>query len=222
MPMDCAPSSADTLRPEPFRIGDDLALLTEVRRPGVHAVHVRRALPPDLLSCAATLAVAAAGGVEVRLRADRTDPTPLFEGLPDLPGRRTLEADVATLMGRFLALTRAEVVRAELSIVAHDKCRKYHADYVGLRLLCTYAGPGTEWVEEEAVDRAALDHAEVCVDTCNARIVRSARVHHCLPGDVVVLKGHQWPGNDGFGVVHRSPPIEARGARRLVLTLTSP
>jgi hypothetical protein len=129
---------------------------------------------------------------------------------------------VATLVGRFFALSRAETVRAELAVVAHDKCRKFHADYVGLRLLCTYAGPGTEWVEEAAVDRAALDHAEVCVDTCNARVVRGALVHRCAPFDVLVLKGHHWPGNDGFGAVHRSPPVEAAGARRLVLTLTTP
>jgi len=33
------------------------------------------------------------------------------------------------------------------------------------------------------------------------------------------LQGETWPGNVGNGTVHRSPPIERFGARRLRLTI---
>ncbi|WP_332310868.1 DUF1826 domain-containing protein [Alteromonas pelagimontana] len=37
-------------------------------------------------------------------------------------------------------------------------------------------------------------------------------------GDVALLKGELWEGNENAGLVHRSPPIAA-GEKRLLLTL---
>tara|TARA_R110000782_G_scaffold50302_3_gene109162 strand:- start:127 stop:561 length:435 start_codon:yes stop_codon:yes gene_type:complete len=37
-------------------------------------------------------------------------------------------------------------------------------------------------------------------------------------GQVALLKGERWQGNEGRGLVHRSPPLVA-GERRLLLTL---
>jgi hypothetical protein len=37
-------------------------------------------------------------------------------------------------------------------------------------------------------------------------------------GDVALLKGEKWHGNEGFGLIHRSPQLAA-GERRLILTL---
>jgi glutathione S-transferase len=44
----------------------------------------------------------------------------------------------------------AEVARVKACFGATttNACRKFHADYVGLRILCTYAGPGTDGVDE--------------------------------------------------------------------------
>jgi len=38
-----------------------------------------------------------------------------------------------------------------------------------------------------------------------------------LPGDVALLKGELWEGNEGAGMVHRSPSMNP-GDRRLLLS----
>ena len=37
-------------------------------------------------------------------------------------------------------------------------------------------------------------------------------------GEVALLKGEKWQGNEGAGLIHRSPAL-APGERRLILTL---
>jgi hypothetical protein len=37
-------------------------------------------------------------------------------------------------------------------------------------------------------------------------------------GDVALLKGEKWQGNQGAGLIHRSPALKT-GERRLILTL---
>lgn len=134
------------------------------------------------------------------------------------PGASLLAADIGRLVDRLRAVTGRPILQASLATVDTDKCRKFHVDYKSVRLVCTYAGPGTEWVDDAGVDRSALGHPAPCIDSANARIVlRAGSVHRALPGDVVLLKGEL--GNEGRGVVHRSPPVEATHQRRLVLTL---
>ena len=133
---------------------------------------------------------------------------------------RVWREDIAELTRLFLAITKATALKASLVTVVSDKCRKFHVDYKPLRLVCTYVGPGTEWAEDAAVNRAAMGHEESCFDTANARIVQQPdRIERARAGDVVVLKGERFPGNQGRGGVHRSPPIEHIMARRIVFTL---
>lgn len=75
-------------------------------------------------------------------------------------------------------------------------CPRFHVDHVPARLICTYAGPGSEWL-------TAPD---------------AVQVEQLSTGYVAVLKGERWLGNEGHGLVHRSPAVPA-GQRRLMLTL---
>lgn len=144
--------------------------------------------------------------------------TRLCEDLVRSPGTTLLAADIARLVDRLRAVTGRPLLQASLATVDTDKCRKFHVDYRSIRLVCTYAGPGTEWVDDAGVDRSMLGQPSPCIDRANAKIVtRPGAVHRALPGDVILLKGEL--GNEGRGVVHRSPPIEATRDRRLVLTL---
>ena len=47
----------------------------------------------------------------------------------------------------FATLAASPVVQMRLEHVTDDACCRFHVDAVGPRLLCTYAGPGTEWME---------------------------------------------------------------------------
>lgn len=136
----------------------------------------------------------------------------------DLPetiacGRTRLVADIARLGALFAEIAGAATVRLRLEAIDGPACKLFHADRVGLRLLCTYAGPGTEWVPDEAVDRSALG------DNTRA-LIRPAAIRHLPRFAVGLFKGDAYPGTDGRGIVHRSPPV--RAVPRLLLCLDEP
>ncbi len=149
--------------------------------------------------------------------------TSLVDPLRDALGieeARALTDDVRLLAATLFAATRASHVDACLSVSTDDGCRKFHVDRRHARLLCTYVGPGTEWVANAAVRRDALCSDTDDVARANDIVVRDWRkVRSVARGWVAVLKGELWPGNDGNGLVHRSPPISSLGLTRLVLAL---
>lgn len=90
-------------------------------------------------------------------------------------------------------------------------CPRFHVDHVPVRLLTTYAGVGSQWLKEGAMDRRRLAQPE-------AEPVDPQVIQQFCCGDVGLLKGEKWHGNEGLGLIHRSPE-PAPGERRLILTL---
>lgn len=129
--------------------------------------------------------------------------------------RRALADDLGRLVRRFAALADTQLVRVKLEIERQDRCRYFHSDRVDLRLLCTYLGPGTEWVPDAFVDRSARGSGD------NAAIVPDARrVERLAPFWVGLLKGDLHPDCPDRGCIHRSPPIaHRRQAARILLTI---
>jgi len=125
-------------------------------------------------------------------------PDELADALRHLPS--ALAADVVDLVRRFADLTGRPAVRLRLEAVDGDACHRFHADYTDLRLVTTYAGPGTEIRETPAPD---------------------APVRRLEAGDIALFKGKLCPGNPPL-LLHRSPPIEGTGMRRVVLVLDTP
>ena len=109
----------------------------------------------------------------------------------DLEAPTPFATDVARLVELFATLTDAQGVGIRLEATARQTCPKWHTDRVGLRLMTTYTGPGTEWLDGDATHRAST-------------------------GDVLIAKGELWPSAPG-ACVHRSP--DPQGATRLLLTL---
>ncbi len=142
-----------------------------------------------------------------RVLRGRPDASALVGPLPPGRWRDVLQRDIESLAAAYASWVDLPSACAQLVTIDTDKCRRYHSDFVGLRLLCTYSGRGTEWVEEHAVERIS---AGVVVLDRNA--LRSLGRF-----DVGVLKGNRWPGNDDRGCIHRSPPIARYGERRLLL-----
>ena len=202
-----------------------VALLDRVLRRGTNVCVLRRQLPATIRAWLEALDLSGEYEASARLCADGAGEGAqrLLRGLGSAAGATLLADDIETLARRFARITGAPEVVASLAIVHTDKCRKFHADYKPLRLLCTYLGPGTEWVDNADVDRTHLAQVVDTVELANARIVpRSSRIQRAQAGDVVILKGELHPGNHGRGAVHRSPPIQATLDTRLVLTLDTP
>lgn len=148
------------------------------------------------------------------------DVDPLLTEVRDPAARAFLAKDIRAIVTAFGQLLARRHVHARLTLVDDDACRKLHTDNVTIRLICTYAGPATEWVRDADVLRENLCRIDVDVDTANRSILRRPdALQRAQPGDVLLLKGEAYPGNRGRGAVHRSPPIRDRGLRRLVLGL---
>ena len=90
-------------------------------------------------------------------------------------------------------------------------CPRFHVDHVPVRLITTYAGIGSQWLMEGAMDRRQLGKPD-------AEPQDNSLIGQIASGDVALLKGEKWHGNEGFGLIHRSPQLAA-GERRLILTL---
>jgi hypothetical protein len=118
------------------------------------------------------------------------------------------------LIYQFAAICNAEYVRVHLKTVANDACRKFHIDGYNLRLLCSYAGPGTEWTYNENVNRKYLGEGE------NEQIIKDwGHINQLNSFDVAILKGELPHKRTGNGIVHRSPAIEQTREHRLLLRI---
>lgn len=136
--------------------------------------------------------------------------------LPGGQAREFLAADLVALVETYLSLFGRVHAHAHLDLIDRDACRFYHRDNVGVRMICTYVGPGTEWAPRAALVDPDVDDEQAPRNETGL-LVRTSRLRHARLGEVLLLKGKRWPGNQHNGAVHRSPPIEAFGRRRLVL-----
>lgn len=179
-----------------------------------------RPLPSEIATALEKVAAGPLFAVKTTLYADAPDLSEHLEAVSDLRARAFLEADMTAMVRQFAAQLDRRHVQASLAVVTNDACRKYHVDHVTVRLICTYAGPGTEWLRDEDVERKNLARTDVEVDAANRSVLREGgSVRHCRAGDILLLKGERFEGNRGRGAVHRSPPIARQGLRRLVFKI---
>src|ERR1700722_9927387 len=120
-------------------------------------------------------------------------------------GRVRWETELSTLVDLFATLTDSRTVGVRMPATHKSTCPRFHSDQVGLRLLCTWLGEGTEWMTEEDVIR------EPAEQSASGPIRPGGVIRHMQPFAVGILKGDAWPGNQGRGAIHRSPqPGEPR------------
>ena len=122
--------------------------------------------------------------------------------------------DLRRLADLYFSLSDDQDVTLRLVTTDDDECRRFHVDRTNLRLLCTYRGPGTEWLTNDQVDRLAQ-----ATGAPNEEIIRFGIPSQFEPFWVGILKGDAFPGNASHGLVHRSPPIKASGQTRVLFCL---
>jgi hypothetical protein len=127
---------------------------------------------------------------------------------------RHWRVDLRRLADLYFSLSDNRKVTLRLETTAEDGCRRFHVDHTHLRLLCTYRGPGTEWLTDAQVDRVAQANGAP-----NDAIVRSGDLSQFEPSWVGIMKGDAFPGNAGRGLVHRSPTITGTGQVRVLFCL---
>ena len=131
----------------------------------------------------------------------------------------TLSEDIAQLVDMFCCLF--DIKRAGLRLTALDRamCPRFHVDRVPCRLVTTYQGVATEWLPHQAADRSKLGiGSQGKPDERSGLFNSAADIQQLCRGDVALLKGESWEGNQGAGLIHRSPQLPGE-TRRLLLTL---
>lgn len=135
----------------------------------------------------------------------------LASGFSDLEGSEGFIADVSWLVSAFACLLGAKRIGLRLRALDKAMCPRFHVDHVPVRLITTYAGIGSQWLKEGAMERQQLGKPD-------AEPRDDSLIQQIASGDVALLKGEKWYGNEGFGLIHRSPHL-APCERRLILTL---
>ena len=192
-------------------ISEEVKVFQDIHIPTKNIAIYQRSITPlkDELTIAATQAIEC-----------RTSGTPeeIIQALNDyfdleLPHCTALLEDVIGLLRIFEKTTKASSFRLLLATVASNMCRKFHTDINDLRLLCTYIGPGTVWLPDEAVNYKALDARK-----SNEEIVQDQEhIQKVGTGEVVLLKGALYP--EANPILHRSPAIADQGIKRLILRI---
>ncbi|MFT6431132.1 MAG: hypothetical protein ACJAXR_000130 [Halopseudomonas sp.] len=137
---------------------------------------------------------------------------PLALAAAGLEGYAEFIDDVTYLVNAFVCLFNVRLVGLRLRTLDIGMCPRWHVDRVPVRLITSYAGPGSQWLNEHQLPRQYLGGPPIDLQPLNVE------PQSLQAGQVALLKGERWQGNEGRGLVHRSPPLVA-GERRLLLTL---
>lgn len=191
-------------------------VLSEVLLDEVNLAVWQRRLPASIERFAAALTSQPAPLAErLTLEFDPDNGEPDLQGLVaqyrQLEGYADFVADVTWLAKAYGFLLGARRLGVRLRVLDSTMCPRFHVDHVPMRLITTYIGPGSDWLGEGAIRRADLGSAA-------AEPQGDSMIHRLECGHVALAKGEKWAGNEGRGLVHRSPPVPA-GERRLLVTM---
>jgi hypothetical protein len=123
--------------------------------------------------------------------------------------------DIGNLLEEFQKASGADSFRLVLETVTSNMCRRFHSDMNDLRMLCTYAGPGTLWLKEDNIHRDALNQRGEDDDI----VKNKDEIQQVKTGAAVIIKGAMYPKEGTKAAVHKSPPVEETGEKRLMLRI---
>lgn len=194
--------------------GETPLALSDILEDGVNLALWQRQLPLHIAEFGALLVALdepLAEALVIELSDDDTAPNlqGLASGCRDLEGYDGFIADVSWLVGAFACLLGARRIGVRLRLLDKAMCPRFHVDHVPVRLITTYAGVGSQWLREGVMDRRRLSQPDA---------EPTERIEHIHCGEVALLKGTKWHGNEHHGLIHRSPALKAN-ERRLILTL---
>ncbi|MEM5581927.1 DUF1826 domain-containing protein [Roseibium sp. AS2] len=185
-------------------MGRTADILADIHAPGISAAIWTRSPDADfqrwvdglpIRSLPKMKAVIPVGRVEAAVSA-----TCEMAGLPESRERIMLAGDagaLALILGRLLNVSRVQI---RLDVASGVMCPKFHTDAVPARLLCSYRGPGSEYVP-------AGQESDL------------RRVRRLRTGAAAIFRGTRWPGAERTELLHRSPPPDQADSTRLLLVI---
>lgn len=212
-------ASSDSLTFKIASIGDSPITLGHVYQPNVNIAVWRRSIANELHE-AANFVVAHKPSLRASIVVTPSSAKKqVSDLLDDVEGLEIIGDDIARLVDMFCCLFDVERAGLRLTTLNGAMCPRFHVDKVPVRLVTTYNGVATEWLADECVDRSRLGAGNQGMpDDLSGLYGSSNDVQQLNIGDVALLKGELWQGNEGAGIVHRSPTT-SENTHRLLLTL---
>ena len=127
--------------------------------------------------------------------------------------------DISSLVSMFCEFFDESCAWLRIDAIAKPMCPRFHTDFVRCRLVTTYVGPGTQWLPHHLVNRSKLGHGnQGQPDDKSGLYQENVKIEQLEIGHVALLKGESWNGNNGSGLVHRSPHSK-KEYKRLYVTI---
>lgn len=143
----------------------------------------------------------------------------LLSELGSTPTTLSLIEDISFIVGMFCELFDLKRAWVRLDAINKPMCPRFHSDKVKCRLVTTYLGPATQWLPHQLVDRTKLGHGNNGQpDEKSGLFTKKTDIEQLDTGHVALLKGEAWNGNEGAGLIHRSPHSKS-DYRRLYMTI---
>lgn len=189
---------------------ETLADLTRIFVPEIQVCVHSPPGSPDLLGALAGLRASVWSGLRAVVRLD-ADGVPDIAALP-LPPPLThsaLRRELAFLLELYGDLLGCEAIGLRVERLERAMCPGWHVDRTGIRLLCTWCGPGTEWLDDPRIDPRGLP----------GTAAGAPATGQAQPFDILLLKGSAWQGNAAGGAIHRSPQVDQGSGPRILVAL---
>lgn len=220
--MNALAQRIETVSPYSFAIeSDEIADLARIYDPDVNLCLIRRDPDPEIRSfvnqfLCRDIQLELAEEIEF----EHFNFSTLLAEHREIPGHSQWWRDVARLVCTYCDLSGSERVGLRLRVLEKPMCPRFHVDSVICRMVCTYGGPGTEWLPDDSVNRSKLGRgANGLPDHESGLILDESAIRAMPPYAIGLMKGERWQGNEGRGAVHRSPKLSEGQPRRLLLTM---
>jgi len=202
-------------------ISRDFADLTGIYEDGVNLCLIERPIPKAIESFVYK-ALQQFDNLELSqpVSPEQFDFTNLWPQAKTTEGYAEWLEDVELLTSAFCELFGLKQAGLRMRTLKNAMCPRFHVDRVPARMICSYGGIGTEWLPEYALDRQKLGMGSSGLPDEHSGLILDKTAIRWMPAYAVgLMKGENWEGNEGHGLVHRSPTPTAVQPRRLVMTL---
>ncbi len=195
------------------------SIFTDIFKDKVNLAIWNQKLSSEVISCAEKLIKQ-----QPRLKTViAVSPENCYEKLSDTLGvsekEHALCQHVSLLVDMFCTLFNLKSAGLRLMALDRPMCPKFHVDKIPCRLVTTYLGTATQWLNNDEVDRTKLGAGSLgLADEISGLFNNNNAIEQFSAGDVGLLKGEGWFENNNAGLIHRSPQLEVNESR-LLLTL---
>lgn len=139
----------------------------------------------------------------------------VYKHLPRCQEKQLIINNINHIINCFSVLK--EISSFKFEITTKNSCQIFHQDYIDFRIVVTYLGPGTEFLQDSNVNFNYLDKDWDDPDSHNLKLIKDHNLITTYPtNSICCFKGKK---DHSYGQFHRSPDLEKFNLKRAVLII---